>query len=256
MITLTGAAVSDTWTMGESWRRRRTVRLRVDGACVAGATGVLAVRSVGQGRPHDLQPRVRFRPATVPRHLRGVVITGSALRDCAADGRRGHRQHCSTSPIHAFRTSCYVRRRLPANYGADYRIPLSFTATTRAEALERALAGHRHAVVLGVSVRPRLHRRGLVLAQALKRLRERTDTAAGKAAAVATALLRRGFRRPCGRICAHAARPAADIAKGCCRDWWQTISGASAFELVNKSTATFFSQALRPVRVGRIRRQP
>jgi hypothetical protein len=78
----------------------------------------------------------------------------------------------------------------------DYRIPEAHCNNTP-EALERALAGHRRAGLFSTfPFGSDFTAEELVLAQALKRLRERMETAAGKAGAVATALLRPGISAP------------------------------------------------------------
>lgn len=130
--------------------------------------------------------------ATIPRHLRDVVITEYGIADL-----RGKTDSEVIAALLAicdsrFQDELAARARSASKLAADFRIP-DVQRNNSPERLERALRGHRAAGLFSeYPFGTDFTCEEIVLGRALKRLRERTSTPTGKAGAIAVAVLQRG----------------------------------------------------------------
>ncbi|MFH0342155.1 MAG: acetyl-CoA hydrolase/transferase C-terminal domain-containing protein [Chromatiales bacterium] len=198
MITLTGAAVSDTLDDGQVVSGVGGQYNFVSMAhALPGAHSVLAVRSVRTKAGRTTSNLVfSHGHNTIPRHLRDVVITEYGIAELR--GKTDSEVIAAMLNIAdaRFQDKLLGQAQAAGKLPRRYRIPEAHRNNTP-EALERALAGHRRAGLFSAfPFGSDYTAEELVLAHALKRLRKRMDTAAGKAAAVATALLRPGISAP------------------------------------------------------------
>ena len=198
MITLTGAAVSDTLHDGQVVSGVGGQYNFVSMAhALPGAHSVLAVRSVRTKAGRTTSNLVfSYGHTTIPRHLRDVVITEYGIAELR--GKTDSEVIAALLNIADARFQDELLRQAQAagKLPRDHRIPEAHRNNTP-EALERVLAGHRRVGLFSAfPFGSDYTAEELVLAQALKRLRERMETAAGKAAAVAAALLRPGISAP------------------------------------------------------------
>ncbi|MGH8568695.1 MAG: acetyl-CoA hydrolase/transferase C-terminal domain-containing protein, partial [Gammaproteobacteria bacterium] len=198
MITLTGAAVSDALDDGQVVSGVGGQYNFVSMAhALPGAHSVLAVRSVRtKGGRMTSNLVFSYGHTTIPRHLRDVVITEYGIAELR--GKTDSEVIAALLNVADARFQDKLLRQAQAagKLPRAYRIPAAHRNNTP-EALERALAGHRRAGLFSAfPFGTDYTAEELVLARALKRLRERMETAAGKAAAVATALLRPGISAP------------------------------------------------------------
>lgn len=130
--------------------------------------------------------------ATIPRHLRDVVVTEYGIADL-----RGKTDSEVIAALLAvtdsrFQDELAARARAAGKIAADFRIPEQHRNNTPAR-LERALRGHRAAGLFSeYPFGTDFTSEEIVLGRALKRLRERTSTRVGKAGAIAGAVLQGG----------------------------------------------------------------
>jgi hypothetical protein len=193
MITMLGAAVSDALDDG---RVVSGVGGQYNFVSMAhslpGARSILCVRST---RSKDGRTRSNlvwsYGHVTIPRHLRDVVVTEYGIADL-----RGRTDAECVAALLNVADSRYQQELLVAAQRAgkiapDYRIPEAFRGNTP-QRLERAFGSHRAAGLFSeYPFGTDLTEEEIVLARALRRLRQETSTAAGRVGALVQALLAR-----------------------------------------------------------------
>lgn len=126
---------------------------------------------------------------TIPRHLRDVVITEYGIADL-----RGRTDSEVIGALLAvcdsrFQEELAARARAARKIAADFRVPEVHRNNTPG-ALERSLRSHRRAGLFSeYPFGTDFTSEEIVIARALKRLRERTGTPVGKTGAIASAVL-------------------------------------------------------------------
>jgi acyl-CoA hydrolase len=195
MVTLLGAAISDGLDDG---RVVSGVGGQYNFVAMAhalpGARSMLCLKSTRTKAGRVSSNIVwRYGHATIPRHLRDVVITEYGIADLR--GKTDSEVIASLLAIadSRFQEELLGRARAAGKIAADFRIPEQHRNNTP-ERLERALSGHRSAGLFSeYPFGTDFTSEEIVLSHALKRLRERTGTTRGKAGAMARALLQGGI---------------------------------------------------------------
>jgi hypothetical protein len=194
MMTLLGAAVSDGLADG---RVVSGVGGQYNFVAMAhalrGAHSILCVRST---RTHEGRTTSNilwnYGHCTIPRHLRDVVVTEYGI--AAIRGREDREVIAALINIadSRFQEELLRQAQSAGKLSRDYRIPESCRNNTP-EALEKRLAPHRRAGLFSeYPFGTDFTGEEVVLAKALRRLAQRTGSTAGKATAVAQAMLKGG----------------------------------------------------------------
>lgn len=197
MMTLTGAAVSDGL---DDARVVSGVGGQYNFVAMAhalpGGRSILCVRSTRTKDGRTASNIVwNYGHTTIPRHLRDIVITEYGIADL-----RGKTDAEIIGALLAIADSRFqeeLKRRAQAagKLPRDYRIAERHRSNTP-DALERALAAHRRAGLFSeFPFGTDFTAEEIVLAKALRRLRDRTGTAGAKARAIAGAVAAAPFHR-------------------------------------------------------------
>ena len=193
MVTLLGAAVSDGLDDGR-------VVSGVGGQynfvamahALGGARAVLCARATRSKDGKVTSNLVwSYGHVTIPRHLRDIVITEYGI----ADLRGRTDSECVAALLNLadsrFQPALLMQAQAVGKIGRDYRIPVEFTRNLPQQ-LERAFSSHRAGGLFSeYPFGTDLTDEEIVLARALKALREATRTAWGRVRCIAAALLLR-----------------------------------------------------------------
>jgi acyl-CoA hydrolase len=192
MVTLLGAAISDGL---EDGRVVSGVGGQYNFVAMAhalpGARSILAVRST-RTKEGKVTSNIRWNygHGTIPRHLRDIVITEYGIADLRGKTDSEVIAALLNVADSRFQEPLLARAKQAGKIARGYRIPDAHRGNTP-QAIEAALAGYRK-----VRLFPEFPfgtdftAEEIVLAKALKRLKERTSTFRGKTFAVAGAFVR------------------------------------------------------------------
>jgi acyl-CoA hydrolase len=193
MMTALGAAVSDGLAGGK-------VVSGVGGQynfvamahALPGAHSILCLRSTRTKAGHTSSNIVfDYGATTIPRHLRDVVITEYGIAQLRGKSDSETIAALLNIADSRFQDELLREAQAAGKISKDYRIPQLHRRNTP-EALEQALAAHRRAGLFSdFPFGTDFTAEEIVLARALKRLRDRTATWSGKLAALAGALATR-----------------------------------------------------------------
>jgi acyl-CoA hydrolase len=130
--------------------------------------------------------------ATIPRHLRDIVVTEYGIADLRGRTDREIVEALLSITDSRFQDALLSQAKAVGKIPPDYRIPEAFAQNTPAR-LERALASHRQAGFFSdYPFGTDLTSEEIVLAGALRTLQSRTSTFGGRVTTVVAALLRGG----------------------------------------------------------------
>jgi acyl-CoA hydrolase len=192
MVTVMGAAASDSLADG---RVVSGVGGQYNFVAMAhalpGARSILCLRSTRTKAGRTTSNVVfNYGATTIPRHLRDVVITEYGIAELR--GRTDSETIAAVLNItdSRFQEELLHSAKAAGKIAREYRIPEAHRGNTPA-ALEKALAPHRRAGLFSeFPFGTDFTTEEIVLAKALKRLKDRTGSLAGQAAAITGSLLR------------------------------------------------------------------